>query len=339
MYIFAYHNAIADRILFFRTVMTLTDQFANVGMASRDRRVAIIGCGLIGESWAALFLVHSYHVDAWDPDPAVRERFAERIKRPLVHLGELGANLRVQGSLSVHDSLAKAVAQVGLVQENAPENIPLKRALYAEIEGAAPSDAIIASSTSALTWTDLSPDMRQPGRLVTAHPFNPPHLIPLVELFGTDADTVARAESIYRALGREPVRLKKDAVGHIANRLSSALWREAVHIVAAGIADVATVDAALVNGPGLRWSAIGAHMAYHLGGGDGGMTHYLSHLGPSQQRRWETLGTPKLTPEVCDMLIDGIAEEAAGRSVAQIEVERDAFLIRALKARRSTDAA
>ena len=318
--------------------MPFIDRNTNVAMTGRDTRATVIGCGLIGESWAALFLAHSYHVDAWDPDSAVRDRFAERVKRPLAQLGELGADPRARGTLSIHDSVAKAVARAGLVQENAPEKVPLKRALYAEIEAAAPADAIIASSTSALTWSDLSCGMRRPGRLVTAHPFNPPHLIPLVELFGTDLDTVARAEAIYRDLGRQPVRLKKDAVGHIANRLSSALWREAVHIVAAGIADVAAVDAALVNGPGLRWSAIGAHMAYHLGGGAGGIAHYLSHLGPSQARRWETLGTPTLTPEVCDMLIAGIADEAAGRSVDELEAERDVSLMRALKARKNGDA-
>ena len=123
----------------------------------------------------------------------------------------------------------------------------------------------------------------------------------------------------------------------IANRLSSALWREAVYIVAEGIGDVATVDAALVHGPGLRWSVIGAHMGYHLGGGDGGIAHYLSHLGPSQVRRWETLGTPNLTPEVCDMLVAGIADETGGRSVVELEAERDALLIRVLKARQASD--
>jgi 3-hydroxyacyl-CoA dehydrogenase len=308
-------------------------------MTGTGKAVAIIGCGLISESWAALFLAHGYDVDAWDPDAAVRQRFADRISRPVSQLDELGANPEKRGRLSVRETLAEAVAKADLVQESAPENARLKRALYAEIEAAAPPDAIVASSSSALTWSELSPEMREPRRLVTAHPFNPPHLIPLVELYGRDAAILDRADAIYRDLGRRPVRLKKDAIGHIANRLSSALWREAVHIVAEGIADVAAVDAALVDGPGLRWSVIGAHMGYHIGGGDGGIAHYLSHLGPSQTRRWETLGTPKLTPGVCEMLVGGIAEEAAGRSVAELEAERDARLIRALKAREASDGA
>ncbi len=179
--------------------------------------------------------------------------------------------------------------------------------------------------------------MKNPKRLITAHPFNPPHLIPLVELFGIDTEILNKADAFYRQLDRVPVRMNKDAVGHIANRLSSALWREAVNIVAEGIADVSAVDAALVNGPGLRWSAVGSHMVYHLGGGQGGIRHYLEHLGPSQARRWETLGTPTLSPEVCDKLITGITEEAAGRSINELEIERDAILIAMLKARGTTN--
>lgn len=194
---------------------------------------------------------------------------------------------------------------------------------------------MIASSTSSLTWSDLAAGVVRRERLITAHPFNPPHLMPLVELFAVDAQVLVRAEAFYRSLGRETVALKKDAVGHIANRLASALWREAVNIVAEGIADVADVDAALVHGPGLRWSVIGAHMAYHLGGGPGGIAHYLDHLGPSQERRWATLGSPSLTPEVRQLLVDGIAEEAAGRSIAALEAERDRGLMLALAARQT----
>ena len=169
--------------------------------------------------------------------------------------------------------------------------------------------------------------MHSPDRLITAHPFNPPHLVPLVELYGPNPKVVDWAEAFYRGLGSAPVRLKKDAVGHIANRLSSALWREAVHIVAEGIADVDAVDMALVNGPGLRWSVLGAHMAYHLGGGAGGMAGYLEHLGPSQQKRWDSLGSPTLDADTRARLVEGVNTEAAGRSITQLEAERDAALI------------
>lgn len=297
-------------------------------------KLAVLGCGLIGISWAALFLAHGHDVAVWDPDPAARGSTEGRVALPLAQLAELGQGAeRRRGRLTVCPEPEDAVRGVDFVQENAPENVPLKRALYARVEAAVPAGAIIASSTSSLVWSDLADGMSHPGRFVTAHPFNPPHLMPLVELYGRDPATVARAEAFYRGLGRQTVRLQRDAVGHIANRLASALWREAVNIVAEGIADVSEVDAALVHGPGLRWSVVGAHMAYHLGGGPGGMAHYLSHLGPSQERRWSTLGTPRLTPEVCNLLIAGVTAEAAGRSVAELEADRDARLIAAIKAR------
>lgn len=296
--------------------------------------VAILGCGLIGVSWAALFLAHGHDVTVWDPEAAARDALADRVAQPLAQLADLGQGAgRARGAITVCDTAEAAVRAADLVQENAPENVPLKRALYARVEAAAPAGAIIASSTSSLVWSDLTAEMANPDRLVTAHPFNPPHLMPLVELYGRDPATVARAEAIYRDLGRETVRLRREAVGHIANRLASALWREAVNIVAEGIADVSEVDAALVHGPGLRWSVVGAHMAYHLGGGPGGMAHYLNHLGASQERRWTTLGTPSLTPEVRAALIAGVEAEAAGRSVAELEAARDARLIAALKSR------
>lgn len=297
-------------------------------------KLAVLGCGLIGVSWTALFLAHGHDVAVWDPDPAARNAVADRVVQPLAQLAELGQGAgQRRGQLTARAELEDAVREADFVQENAPEKVPLKRELYARVEAAAPAGAIIASSTSSLVWSDLAEGMKNPGRFVTAHPFNPPHLMPLVELYGRDPATVERAASFYRDLGRQIVRLRRDAVGHIANRLASALWREAVNIVAEGIADVSEVDAALVHGPGLRWSVVGAHMAYHLGGGPGGMAHYLSHLGPSQERRWSTLGSPRLTPEVCDLLIAGVDAEAAGRSVEELEAERDARLIAALKAR------
>ena len=289
--------------------------------------VAIVGCGLIGASWAALFQHAGHTVRAWDPDLGARGGFAARVAGPLTQLQQIKTGAAPQGGLTVHDRLEDALRGAVLIQENAPENIPLKHRLYAQIEAAVPRDVIIASSTSAHPWSDLVPGMRSPDRLITAHPFNPPHLVPLVELYGPDPKVVDWAEAFYRSLGSAPVRLKKDAVGHIANRLSSALWREAVHIVADGIADVDAVDMALVNGPGLRWSVLGAHMAYHLGGGVGGMAGYLEHLGPSQQKRWDSLGSPTLDADTRARLVEGVNTEAAGRSITQLEAERDAALI------------
>lgn len=298
-----------------------------------QKTVAVLGCGLIGASWAALFMRAGHRVQAWDIDAQARAGFEARVAGPLAQLEDIGGPAPDQGTLAICTDLSQAVSGAMLVQENAPENVALKRELYAQIEPLVGADVIIASSTSAHPWSDLSLGMRHPERFITAHPFNPPHLIPLVEIYGPDDSIVAQAEAFYMVLGSVPVRLKKDAVGHIANRLASALWREAVHIVAEDIADVEAVDKALVNGPGLRWSVLGAHMAYHLGGGAGGMAGYLDHLGPSQERRWASLGAPSLTPELREKLVKGVAVEAAGKSIAALEAERDAALVALAKLR------
>lgn len=311
------------------TMMTKPDLFPVVGIA---------GCGLIGISWAGLFLASGHDVIAWDPAAPARDRFADGVARVVEQLDAIGhPEQKEKGHLSVAGNLRDVASAASLIQENAPENVPLKRALYAEIESVAADHLVICSSTSSLVWSELSIGMKRPERLITAHPFNPPHLMPLVEIFGPDTALLTRVAEFYRSLGRVPVMLKKEAVGHIANRLASALWREAVSIVAEGIADVPEVDAALVNGPGLRWSVVGAHMAYHLGGGPGGIDHYLKHLGPSQERRWATLGSPSLTPEVCAKLVDGIRQESQGLSVAELELRRDRGLIAVLGARQKAE--
>jgi len=298
---------------------------------------SVIGCGLIGASWTALASATGLRVQAWDPSWADAPRnvaqFQQRVAEAKTQLTELG--LQGDGTIVICATLQDAVTGTDWIQENAPERIELKIALLKEIEAIIPAATMIASSTSSLLWSDLAAGLTQPKRFILSHPFNPPHLMPLVEIYGMTAEIRQRAADFYRCLGRVPVCLKREARGHIANRLASALWREAVNIVATGIADVADVDLALTNGPGLRWSVIGAHMAYHLGGGAGGIEHYLRHLGPSQERRWADLGAPQLTSEVCGLLIDGIAAEAGGRSIAELEQQRDAALISALKLRQS----
>ena len=304
---------------------------------SADRPViGIIGCGLIGVSWGGLFASFGHDVIAWDPDAAARATFAARGGAIITDLVRLGlAQSSPHGRLAAVDDLATVARAAALIQENGPERVDLKRTLYAEVEALAAPDTIIASSTSSLTWPELFSEAVHPQRCITAHPFNPPHLVPLVEIYGIDRIAVDRASALYRGVGRVPVILNKPATGHIANRMASALWREAVNMVAEGIADVEAIDAALVNGPGLRWSIMGAHMAYHLGGGPGGIEHYLKHLGPSQERRWASLGNPNLTPEVCQAIIDGVARETEGRSIAELEHWRDENLAAVLKGRRT----
>jgi 3-hydroxyacyl-CoA dehydrogenase len=297
-----------------------------------DGAVAVVGCGLIGTGWVATFQAAGLEVRAHDPEPERLASLEARAAPLLDALAELGAVRR--GRLVLAGSLEDAVAPARLIQENAPERLDLKRDLFGRIEATAAGDALIASSTTALLWSAMAEGMKRPERLVVAHPFNPVHLIPLVELFTPDDAVAGRAAAFYRALGKHPVRLQREMEGHIAGRLASALWREAVHLAATGVASVADIDAALTHGPGLRWAVQGAHLAYHSGGGPGGMADYLEHLGASQERRWATLGAPRLDAATRRLLVDGVAEEAAGRSVAELEAERDRALVALLRARR-----
>jgi len=294
---------------------------------------AIVGCGLIGTSWAALLSAHGHAVRLWDPADGWAERAQAGLSGAKAQLRELGRD--GAGAVLCAGTLEQAVGGAQWILESTPESLDVKRGVYARIGAAARADAVIASSTSSFTWSQLAPFTTGPERLITAHPFNPPHLMPLVEIFAPHLELGKRACAYFRALGRRPILLRRDATGHVANRLASALWREAVHIVAAGIADVEDVDSAMVDGPGLRWSAVGPHMAYHLGGGTGGIRNYLQHLGDSQVRRWEDLGSPALNAEVREAIAAGVEREAAGRSVDTLAQERDEILMAALQARRA----
>ena len=295
------------------------------------KRVAVIGCGLMGASWSSLFLAHGIDVQAYDPAPDAEDGLRRFVGHALAQLRELGRT--GQGRLQFTPDLSQALEGVDFVQENAPEKEDLKRQLLAQLDGLLPDSVIVASSTSALERSKIVADCTHRSRFIVAHPFNPPHLVPLVEIVGEDDAVIARARAFYEALGQKPVVLRREMPGHIANRLASALYREAVYLVAEGVASVADIDAAVCNGPGLRWAIMGPHMTYHLGGGQGGIEHYLKHLGPSQEKRWASLGNPTLGPDVQSKIVEGVAEEAQGRSISDLEQERDRLLIAILRLR------
>lgn len=295
------------------------------------KRVAVIGCGTVGASWAALFLGHGLDVAAYDPSPGAEGRLRSFVDHALDQLAELGA--RGKGELRFSSDLSDTLSAADFVQENVPEDETLKRRMLADIDALSAEGVIVASSTSALLRSSIVAECKTPHRFIVAHPFNPPHLVPLVELIGEDESIVQQAAEFYRTIGRRPVILRREMPGHIANRLSSALYREAVYLVEQGVASVADIDAALCNGPGLRWAVMGPHMTYHLGGGPGGIEHYLSHLGPSQVRRWASLGNPTLSSEVQKRIVEGVAEEAGDRSIQELEKRRDRALLEILKSR------
>lgn len=294
-------------------------------------RVAVIGAGTIGASWAALFLSRGMQVAVSDPAPGARAQVQSYIQGAWPALERLGlAPSADPDNWSFHTDPRDAAAEAALVQENGPERPDIKRTIYTALEEVIGDDTIVASSTSGLIMSDLQEGLRLPGRFAIGHPFNPPHLIPLVEVVGGKATTepvIARLMAFYAALGKRPIRLHREVPGHLANRLQAALWREAVHAVASGLASVSDVDAAIAQGPGLRWAIFGPNTIFDLAGGAGGMTHFMDHIGPEMERWWRDLGTPELTPEVRERLIAGAHEARAGRSVADLAQERDRLLL------------
>ena len=296
------------------------------------RHVAVIGTGTIGASWAAFFLSRGLRVTASDPAPEAEALLRRFIDSAWPVLTQLRAN----AAAPPHDALAfcaepeTAVAEADFVQENAPERETVKQALLARIDAVLPPQVIIASSSSGLLISRLQAGCRHPERCVIGHPFNPPHLIPLVEVVGgerTAPTAIDRALAFYKAIGKRPIHIRREVAGHVANRLQAALWREAVHLVAAGVASVADVDAAISEGPGLRWALMGPHLTFHLAGGTGGMTHFLEQLGPPLESWWDDLGEPRLSPEIGQALTAGVAAEAKGRDIGALAADRDRFLV------------
>jgi carnitine 3-dehydrogenase len=300
------------------------------------RRVACVGAGVIGGGWAAHFLARGYDVIAWDPAPDGEARVRALVATAWPALEALGlAADAAPDRLRVASSLEDAVADAEFVQESAPERLELKRELLRALDRRAPPEVVIGSSTSGFAMSDMQPDAPGAARMVVGHPFNPPYLIPLVELVGgarTDPDAVAWAAAFYRAAGKCALVLEHELPGFIANRLQDAMWREALHMVAAGEATVAQIDAAIREGPGLRWPIMGPCLTFHLAGGPGGMAHMLDHFGPALEEPWTRLQAPPLTPELRARMVEGCAAEAAGRSTLELARERDAKLVAILKA-------
>jgi carnitine 3-dehydrogenase len=305
------------------------------------RRVAVVGTGTIGMSWAATFLARGLTVSASDPAPGAEARLRGFIDAAWPVLAQLEpiAGTPAHQLLTFYADPETAVSGADFVQENAPEREAIKGPLLGRIDAVLAPDIVIASSSSGLLISKLQAFCRHPERCVIGHPFNPPHLIPLVEVVGgaqTAPAAVERAMAFYAAIGKRPIHIRREVAGHVANRLQAALWREAVHLVAAGVASVADVDTAISEGPGLRWALMGPHLTFHLAGGAGGMAHFLNELGPPLESWWDDLGSPSLTPAVRAALAEGVAAEAGGRDIAALAAERDRFLVDLLALKESS---
>jgi 3-hydroxyacyl-CoA dehydrogenase len=296
------------------------------------RRIAIVGTGVIGASWTALFLAKGLQVVATDIAPNAEASLRKFVETAWPALKRLGLSPEAsQSNLKFTAALPQAVADADLVQENGPERIDFKQKLYGQLDDLLPPDVIIASSSSGLKMSEIqSGAASHPERCVIAHPFNPPHLIPLVEIVGgakTSEATIRRAAEFYTSIGQRTVRLNKEMPGHVANRLQAALAREVYYLVADGVVSAADVDTALCWGPGLRWGVMGNMMLNHLGGGPGGIEHFFQQFTGPMAAWWKTLGSPVLTPEVQKKLIDSVHAEVGSRSIDELAAERDEILL------------
>ena len=300
------------------------------------RRVSIIGAGTIGASWASYFLARGMDVRAWDPAPGAEQSVRAFVSAAWPALEELG--IVVEGAaparLSVHADVAAALEGAEFVQESAPENLDLKRALYAEIDAALPEAAVVASSTSGLLISELQAGFAKAARFLLGHPFNPPHLIPLVEVLGgdeTDARAVDWAIAFYNAHGKKAVRLNREVPGHLVNRLQAALWRECADAVLTGLASVQDVDIAMKYGPGLRLGVMGPFELCHLAGGNGGYAHFMDHFGDALQHWTGDLRPVEYSADVRDRLTELVGSALGSRDTPSLAGERDALLLASLQ--------
>lgn len=302
-------------------------------------RVTTLGAGPIGGGWAAHFLARGYDVTAYIHAEGERAALMSVIDTAWISLEALGlAPGASRDRLRVTTDLDAAVRDAQFIQESAPERLALKQALYRRLGEFAPRGCVIASSTSGLMMTDIQKDCPTPERTVIGHPFNPPYLLPLVEIVGgrrTDPAAVRWAEDFYRVAGKAPLVMKKEIPGFVATRLQEALWREALHMVANGEATPEDIDNALMNGPAPRMAVQGQCMAFHVACGEGGMATNLDQFGPALKWPWTRLEAPELTRELRDRMVDGCNAIAAGRPFEEMAAERDREIVAVLNAIRA----
>lgn len=306
-------------------------------MNKQVRRIAIIGTGVIGASWAAQYLARGFDVIATNPDPNAESKLRKNIDAAWKELTIIGLSPgATRDRLTFTSNMKEALSEADFVQENAPERPDFKIKLFAEIDDATPPDSIIASSSSGITMSVIQSGCKRPERCVIGHPFNPPHMIPLVEVVGgnkTSPEAIQQAIAFYASIGKKPIHLRKELPGHAANRLQAALYREVVYLIEQGILSVEDADAAVSWGPGLRWGVMGPSLLWHLGGGEGGIRHFMEHLMDPLAAMMKTLGNPELTGELKQTITQGVLREAGNRSVEQLAQEESEMLLGLLRLR------
>ena len=305
------------------------------------RRIAIVGTGVIGASWTAQFLARGFDVIATDPAPNAEASLRTLVDDAWGDLASVGLSKGAsRDRLSFTSDMKEALSGADLVQENAPERPDFKMKLYAEMDELVPVDSLLASSSSGITPSVIQSQCKHPERVVIGHPFNPPHVIPLVEVVGgtkTSPDAVRQAINFYASIGKRPIHLKKELPGHVANRLQAALYREMLYVIEQGVLSVEDADAAVCYGPGLRWGVMGQSLQWHLGGGSGGIKHFMEHLMPPLEGSMKNLGSPNVTPELKQQIVNGVMREAAGRPVEELAKEENRVLFEYLRVRAGSE--
>ena len=301
------------------------------------RRIAIVGTGVIGASWAAQYLASGLDVVATDPGANAEKNLRQYVDGAWEQLTAIGLSPNAsRDRLRFVSSMQDALATADLVQESGPERPDFKIKLFADMDAVAPLDSIIASSSSGITPSVMQTNCKHPERVLVGHPFNPPHIIPLVEVVGgakTSPEAIQRAMEFYSSIGKKPILLHKELPGHVANRLQSALYREVMYLIQQGVLSVADADDAVSYGPGLRWGVMGPSLQWHLGGGAGGIKHFTDHLMDPMATLFKALGTPEVTPELKKTIADGVLQEAGNRSVEQLAQKENELLVGLIRLR------
>ena len=300
-------------------------------------RIAIVGTGVIGASWAAQYLARGFDVIATDPAPNAEANLRQYIDEAWPALENIALSPGASREcLTFTTNMKEALSQADFVQENGPERVDFKIKLFAEMDAVTPPDSIIASSSSGITASVMQSKCRHPERIVIAHPFNPPHIIPLVEVVGgskTSPEAIQRAIAFYASIGKKPIHLRKELPGHVGNRLQAALYKEVMYLIQQGVLSVSDADDAVSYGPGLRWGVMGPSLQWHLGGGPGGIKHFMEHLMPGLESMIKTLGSPEITDELKQTIVDGVSRIAGNRSVDQLAQMENGELLGLIKLR------
>jgi len=303
------------------------------------KNITIVGTGVIGASWAAYYLSRGFNVIATDPAPNAEANLRKYVTEAWTTLSKNGLSSGAsRDRLTFEPKMALALAKADFVQENAPERPDFKIKLFAEMDDATPPGSILASSSSGITMDVIQSQCKRPERCVIGHPFNPPHVIPLVEVVGgakTSQETIEKTMAFYASIGKKPIRLYKALPGHVANRLQAALYKEVLYLIQQGVLSVEDADAAVSYGPGPRWGVMGPSLQWHLGGGAGGIHHFMEHLMDPMAGLMKALGSPDVTPGLKQTVTDGVMRMAGNRSVEELAEEENEVLTGLLSSRAS----